>query len=65
MYLLNKGEPILEGDETENALFTVDLENGMEIFMTKKETKKKKWYRKVGHISNTLLKKLPEISVCK
>jgi hypothetical protein len=39
VYLLNKGEPILEGDKTENGLFTVDLENGMEVLMTKKGTK--------------------------
>jgi hypothetical protein len=57
MYLLNKGEPIPEGDKTENCLFTVDLENGMEVLMTKDE-----WHRKLGHIRNTLLKKLPEIS---
>jgi hypothetical protein len=33
----------------------------MEVLMTEKENKEE-WHRKLGHISNTLLKKLPEIS---
>jgi hypothetical protein len=53
VYLLNKGEPTLEGDKTENGLFTVDVENGMEVLMTKKQTKEE-WHRKLGHISNYL-----------
>jgi hypothetical protein len=40
VHLLNKGEPIL-CDKTENSLFTVNLENEMDVLMAKKRNQRR------------------------